>query len=110
MGFDLPVSNGNLLVSFDQHYNIRDIYYPHVGKANHSHGCISRTGIWGDGQFSWLNASGWVKRMEYMPDTLATSVVATHEKLMLKVVFNDLVDFHRDVFLPLGSEQMVARL
>ena len=96
---DLPLGNGRLLINFDRDYNIRDIYYPHVGKANHSHRCISRTGIWVQGQFSWLNESGWVKRLEYMPDTLATNVVATHEKLMLKIVFNDVVDFHRDVFI-----------
>lgn len=96
---DLPVGNGRLLVNFDKDYNIRDIYYPYVGKANHSHRCISRTGIWVDGQFSWLNSSSWAKRMEYSPDTLVTNVVATNENLMLRVVFNDMVDFHRDVFL-----------
>ena len=95
---DLPLSNGRLLINFDGDYNIRDIYYPYVGKANHSHRCTSRTGIWVEGQFSWLNESGWQKQLEYIPDTLATNVVATHEKLMLKVVFSDVVDFHRDVF------------
>jgi hypothetical protein len=29
---DLPVGNGNLLVAFDDHYQIRDLYWPHVGK------------------------------------------------------------------------------
>ncbi|MCH8062274.1 MAG: glycoside hydrolase family 15 protein [Chloroflexi bacterium] len=95
---DLPLGNGHLLINFDGDYNIRDIYYPYVGKANHSHRCISRTGIWAEGQFSWLSESGWLKQLEYLPDTLATNVVATHEKLMLKVVVNDVVDFHRDVF------------
>lgn len=33
---DLPLGNGRLLINFDQNYNIRDIYYPYVGKANHS--------------------------------------------------------------------------
>ena len=69
---DLPLGNGRLLINFDKDYNIRDIYYPYVGKANHSHDCVSRTGIWVDGQFSWLNEPGWAKRMEYMPDTLQT--------------------------------------
>ena len=96
---DLPLGNGRLLINFDGDYNIRDIYYPYIGKANHSHRCISRTGIWADGQFSWLSDSGWVKHLEYMPETLATNVVATNDKLMLKVVFNDVVDFHRDIFL-----------
>jgi GH15 family glucan-1,4-alpha-glucosidase len=28
----LVVGNGNLLINFDTDYNIRDIYYPYVGK------------------------------------------------------------------------------
>jgi GH15 family glucan-1,4-alpha-glucosidase len=35
---DLPVGNGNLLVAFDDHYQIRDLYWPHVGQANHTMG------------------------------------------------------------------------
>ncbi len=58
---DIPVSNGNLLVNFDRDYNIRDIFYPYVGKANQSNGCISRTGCWVEGRFSWLSDSSWVK-------------------------------------------------
>ncbi len=96
---DLPVGNGNLLVNFDRNYNIRDIYYPHVGKANHSNGCTSRTGIWVDGQFSWLSSSDWSRRMTYGADTLATLVTATNDQLQLELVFIDTVDFHRDVFL-----------
>ncbi len=96
---DIPVGNGNLLVTFDQDYNIKDIYYPYVGKANHSRGGISRTGIWVDGQFSWLSSPEWVKQIGYMGDTLATNVVATNEELGLQLIFNDLVDFNRDVFL-----------
>ena len=96
---DLPVSNGNLLVNFDRDYNIRDIFYPYVGKANQSNGCISRTGCWVEGRFSWLSDSSWIKEMRYMSDTLATHVIATNEDLQLRLVINDVVDFHRDVFL-----------
>jgi GH15 family glucan-1,4-alpha-glucosidase len=96
---DVPVSNGNLLVSFDLDYNIRDIYYPHVGKANHSRGRICRTGVWVDGRFSWLDSPTWKKDLDYMPDTLTTQVTATSEELKLRLLFHDTVDFHRDIFL-----------
>ncbi len=96
---DIPVSNGNLLVNFDRDYNIRDIFYPYVGKANQSNECISRTGCWVEGRFSWLSDSSWVKDMRYMSDTLATHVIATNEDLQLRLVINDVVDFHRNVFL-----------
>ena len=31
---DIPVGNGNLLLNFDLHYRIRDVYYPWVGQEN----------------------------------------------------------------------------
>lgn len=96
---DLPIGNGRLLINFDREYNIRDIYYPYVGKANHSHRCVSRTGIWVDGQFSWMNSSEWTKQMKYASDTLATNVIANHEKFKLRLAINDVVDFNRDIFL-----------
>lgn len=95
---DIPVGNGNLLVTFDRDYNIRDIYYPYVGKANHARDSVSRTGIWVDGQFSWLSDPGWDRSMDYS-DTLASHVQASHEELQLQLVITDVVDFHRDVFL-----------
>lgn len=33
---DIPVGNGNLLITFDQDYCLRDIYYPYVGQENHT--------------------------------------------------------------------------
>jgi len=96
---DLPVGNGNLLVTFDLDYNIRDIYYPYIGKANHALGRVSRTGVWVDGRFSWLDSAGWAKELRYQPDTMATQVVATNQELELRLVCNDVVDFHRDIFL-----------
>jgi GH15 family glucan-1,4-alpha-glucosidase len=54
---DLPVGNGSLLLNFDKSYNLRDIYWPHVGQELHTAGDISHTGVWVDGQFAWLDAA-----------------------------------------------------
>ncbi len=35
---DIPVRNGFLLITLDQDYCLGDIYYPYVGKENHSDG------------------------------------------------------------------------
>ncbi len=99
MARDLPLGNGNLLVNFDKDYNLRDIYYPYVGKANHSRRRISRTGILVDGQFSWLSAPDWSKDKDYLPDSLTTNVRAANSLVELQLTFNDTVDFHRDIFL-----------
>jgi len=29
---DIPVGNDKLLICFDQHYAIRDLYFPHVAR------------------------------------------------------------------------------
>ncbi len=38
MPWDIPIGNGNLLVTHDQSYVLRDIYYPFVGRENHTDG------------------------------------------------------------------------
>ena len=96
---DLPVGNGNLLINFDTDYNIRDIFYPYVGMENHAGGCVSRTGIWVDGSFAWLDGPEWQKEMVYESESLVTRVTATNPALGLTLTFSDLVDFHRDIFL-----------
>ena len=56
---DIPVGNGSLLVTFDAHYRVRDVYYPHVGRHNHTEGHVQRFGVWVDGTFSWVDEAGW---------------------------------------------------
>lgn len=55
---DLPIGNGTLLINFDRDYQVRDIYYPHLGLENHSDGRPFRVGVWCEGEFSWLGP-GW---------------------------------------------------
>lgn len=96
---DIPVGNGSLLVTFDELYRIRDIYFPHVGKENHSEGHPFRFGIWVDGDFSWLSDEGWTRELRYVPDTLVTDVRLKNENLAIEIISNDTVDAHANVFL-----------
>lgn len=43
---DIPVGNGQMLVTFDRHYRLRDLYYPHVGQENHAVGGACHFGVW----------------------------------------------------------------
>jgi GH15 family glucan-1,4-alpha-glucosidase len=107
---DLPLGNGKLLLNFDKHYNLRDIYWPHVGQELHT-GVdivdieeeatppISRTGVWVEEQFAWLDAPEWEREMLYARETLVTHVTLIHPILQLQLVFSDAVDFHDDIFL-----------
>ena len=42
---DLPLGNGTLHINFDTAYNLRDIYWPHVGQDLHTAGDISHLGV-----------------------------------------------------------------
>lgn len=96
---DIPIANGNLLITFDSRYTLRDIYFPYVGLENHTRGQASRFGIWVDGQMSWIHEPAWQKRLRYEPETLVTEVTAVHWGLGLQLVCRDCVDFDRDLYI-----------
>lgn len=96
---DIPVGNGSLLVTFDQQYRIRDIYFPHVGKENHTDGYPFHFGVRADGEFSWVDEDGWTRELRYLPETLVTDVKLTNEELGIEIVSNDAVVSHQNIFL-----------
>lgn len=96
---DLPIGNGSLLVTFDGSYQLRDLYWPHVGLENHTDGHVFRFGVWVDGQFRWLDHPGWTRRLRYDHETLVTDVGLAHPDLQLELVCRDAVDFHQNLYL-----------
>ena len=96
---DIPVGNGSLLVNFDDKYQLRDIYFPHVGQENHTQGNPCRFGVWVEGKFSWISDEGWTRTLEYLPETLVTQVTLANEKLSVEIRCNDTVASHDNVFL-----------
>ncbi|MBP7416590.1 MAG: hypothetical protein KA831_08045, partial [Pyrinomonadaceae bacterium] len=96
---DIPVGNGNLLVNFDDKYQIRDIYFPHVGQENHTEGFPFRFGVWIDGVFSWIFEDEWERDLHYLPGTLVTNVTLTSEKLAIKIVCSDTVAGRENIYL-----------
>lgn len=96
---DLPIGNGTLLAAFDFDYQIRDFYYPRVGKENHALGYPWRFGIWLEGDFSWLNRESWTIRREYIDDALVTAVSAVHARLPLSLHFKDAVDYEKNILV-----------
>jgi GH15 family glucan-1,4-alpha-glucosidase len=96
---DLPIGNGALLVSFDCTYQVRDLYWPHVGLENHSKGHVFRFGVWVDGRFKWLDDPGWSRSLRYEHETLVTEVKLSHPDLQIEFVCHDTVDFHENLYL-----------
>lgn len=96
---DIPVGNGNLLVNFDDKYQIRDIYFPHVGQENHTEGFPFRFGVWADGEFSWVFSNDWERSLRYLRETLVTDVILINKKLGIEITCNDTVASHDNIFL-----------
>lgn len=95
---DIPVGNGHLLVCFDNHYAIRDLFFPHVGQENHVSGDYCRFGVWADDTFRWVGPD-WRRDLLYEPDSLVTQVNLVHDELGLLLRCRDAVDFHENIYL-----------
>src|ERR1700748_803816 len=100
---DIPVGNGRLLVTFDDRYQIRDLYFPHVGQENHAGAGPCRFGVFADHpgkhkqSLVWSSDPSWNIRQRYLRDTLTTSVSMDNRDLRLAMYCNDVVDFHRSI-------------
>lgn len=95
---DIPVGNGDLLITFDRLYRVRDIYFPYIGRHNHTDGHIQRFGVWADGSFAWIEDPQWRRKLGYLPDSLVTDVHLTHDRLGLELICHDAVDCNDPVY------------
>src|SRR5258708_39908232 len=77
---DLPLGNGDLLVTFDSRYQLRDIYFPQVGLENHTGGEPCRFGVWADGVFAWTGDDGWERDLRFPHETLVTEGTLGHAR------------------------------
>lgn len=98
---DIPVGNGTLLITFDQDYCLRDIYYPCIGKENHTDGHKFRIGIWVDNKFDWVKRD-WDLRIEYAQEMLMTQVTAFNKDLAVSLHCHDMVDYRENFYTPQG--------
>ncbi|MCC6286230.1 MAG: glycoside hydrolase family 15 protein [Phycisphaerales bacterium] len=96
---DIPIGNGDLLITFDRLYRIRDLYYPQVGRYNHTSGHVQRFGIWADGTLAWVEDEAWRREIRYKADTLVTDVRLVNDRLQLEVICHDGVDSNLPVLI-----------
>lgn len=112
---DIPVGNGQLLITYDDRYQLRDLYFPHVGQENHAGAGPCRFGVHTDvpgtdhGRLAWTSEPEWAIRQRYLRDTLATSVSLEHRDLRVVLYCNDVVDFHRNILVRKIKVKNLAR-
>lgn len=98
MSRELTIGNGSLQVMFDAAYKLRDIYFPYVGKENHTAGHVFRFGVFTEGQLSWIHEPDWERLLTYEPDTLVTSVKLINRRLGLILDCRDAVVLNNNLF------------
>ncbi len=98
MARDIPIGNGNMLVAFDKDYILREFCFPHVGEENHTAGHPFRFGVWVNGKFGWI-PDGWEINIDYVDETLVTNVELENKDLKVRIIANDLVDFHENIYV-----------
>ena len=103
MARSVTLGNGNLLVGFDNKGLLRDLYYPYVGYANHVSGAsgnhVHNIGIFVDGSFSWLGSDGWVVDIDSSDSCYVGTIIATHNKLGVRIESKDAVHNEQNVFI-----------
>ena len=95
----LTIGNGSMLINFDEHYRIRDLYFPNVGADNHLSARPSRVGVWVADQFSWLGDTGWELTPAFQECSLVTRARAFHPQLNVEIQFTDCLDFVRNLLI-----------
>lgn len=93
------VGNGRMLITFDDDYAMRDLYYPHVGMLNQLCGDKNSMGVWVDGAFSWVEQGPWRCSLLYEEDTLVSAVELVNDALGVRIRCADAVHFRRDLYL-----------
>lgn len=103
MARSLTIGNGNLLVGLDARGQVRDLYFPFVGEANHVSGAsgnnVHRIGVYVDDQISWLDDPSWRVSIGSEGGACVGSMFAENESLGIAIASRDAVHNEEDIFL-----------
>lgn len=89
----LILGNGNLLATFDDDLQMRDLYFPYVGMEDHTeYGHRHRVGVYiKEHGVRWLDDDSWEIEANYKAETLITESIATNRELGLRIISHDFV-------------------
>jgi oligosaccharide amylase len=92
-----------MLVGLDDKGQVRDLYYPFVGEANHVSGAsgsnVHRIGVYVDGEMSWLSNPDWKITIGSEEDTSIGSMFAENARLGITLSSRDAVHNEKNIFL-----------
>lgn len=99
----VTIGNGNMLVGLDGRGQVRDLYYPFVGEANHVSGAsgnyVHRIGVFVDGTISWLESDEWSVSVGSIDTSRTGSFFAENKTLGITLASHDVVHNEKNIFL-----------
>lgn len=103
MARSVTIGNGNLLVGMDMRGQVRDMYFPFVGEANHVSGAsgsyVHRIGVYVDEKISWLDDLAWKVTCGFAKDSCVGNLFADNSDLKISISSEDVVHNEHNIFL-----------
>jgi len=99
MPSSLVLGNGSLLINFDGHLNMKDIYFPQVGLTNHLGGRRNQFAVWSDSHYSLVGGHDWELNFSYLKETLASQATATNHKMEIGLNISDAVHYRENIYI-----------
>lgn len=93
------MGNQEFLINIDKWMQVRDIFFPYVGKNNHLIGHAHKIMFLENGKKTWLNEDSWKKDIRYKNETLVTNSVLTNVELGVELNFEDNVHCETNIFI-----------
>jgi glucoamylase len=94
---DIPVGNGDLLITFDALPRPGHLL-PHVGRYNHTDGHVQRFGVWADGRLAWIEDPSLATGAPLQGRQPRHRGPPGQRRLGLEIICHDAVDFHEPVY------------
>ncbi len=92
------LGNESILVGVDPVGQVRDIYFPFVGRENHVAGRVHRVGVHADGKLRWLGHDSWRIVPHAEDSTMSGTIRATNNELGVMLELHDTVYNEKNIF------------
>ncbi len=93
------LGNGSLLVGVDARAQMRDLYFPYIGRENHVSGRTHRIGVFVDGAMHWTESDSWQMTTTMMHDTMVGTAEGVLSGKGVRLSVRDAVYNEQNIFL-----------
>jgi len=96
---DLSVGNGQLLINFDDRYQICGLYFPPFGQGNQVKAGNCKLGLAGENKLAWTTDDSWRIRARYLKETLTSSVSLANNHIQAVCACTDAADVDHPIIV-----------